>query len=693
MTERTAWYKKEWIVLAGLLGLALALRLVGLGRVPPGVRFDELVNVRMADHIYAGEWPIYFQEAWGHEPLYHYFHALGMSVFGQNVLGVRITSVLFGTLGALTAYLVLRQLYGRGVATIAALLLATSLWSLMYSRVGLRHISLPPWVGLAAYCFWRGLDAPDGRRRHELLWFGLGGVCSGLMLYTYFASRAVPAIFVAFALYLLLFHRQKLRGRWLGVLVFLLLPALIFAPMLLYLRQHPELEQRLGQVGGELFASMRAGDFRPMLDAILDTLKMFSLQGDPEWLYNISGRPVLDPLTSVVFYVGLATSLWRWRDPRRTFLLLWLAAGVAPSLLSWPPGSLGHTIVAQPATLGLVALGLHDVWTWSKRRASSWLRWGGYALAATSLVVFVLLNTYDYFVRWPQYPEVRHEYQAPITAVARYLRAHPGTAPVGVSAPYVDHWNPWSKMNFELYAGDDAGRVRWFDGQQSLVLPESEGALIFLPDHILLPSGLEPELDALVKAGARPLEIGYRDRTGSGFDLYRWTDATPLRERLDAVSSARAWASPETTYVANESEAQRQAIVLPLDFGHQLSLPGYSYGSARVSGGEVWRITTYWKVLDAEGSSRAIFVHVLDEANTVRAGWDGLYVSPEGLQVGDTIIHQHTLTLPPDLPAGEQRVQIGVYSPVTLERLSLFTGKNGETAPYNRALLSPLFVE
>ena len=45
---------REWIVVTALILLSLLLRLIGLGRVPPGVRFDELVNVKMADHIYAG---------------------------------------------------------------------------------------------------------------------------------------------------------------------------------------------------------------------------------------------------------------------------------------------------------------------------------------------------------------------------------------------------------------------------------------------------------------------------------------------------------------------------------------------------------------------------------------------------------------------------------------------------------------
>jgi hypothetical protein len=248
-------------------------------------------------------------------------------------------------------------------------------------------------------------------------------------------------------------------------------------------------------------------------------------------------------------------------------------------------------------------------------------------------------------------------------------------------------------MNLRLYLGDAAQAVRWFDGQQSLALPGAGEAALFLPDHLSLPSGLEKDLNTLLQAGADPVEIGYRDRIGSGFDVYRWSDHTPLEKRLELASSAPAWASPETAYVADESERQRKELRLPLDFGRQLALLGYQYDRSSAKGGEAWRVTTYWRVAAADGSPRAIFLHVLDEANAVWSGWDGLYVAPEALQPGDVFLHHHTLALPVDLPPGTLRVEIGVYAPDTLKRLPLFTGTGDETAPHDRALLRPLLVE
>jgi hypothetical protein len=74
----------------------------------------------------------------------------------------------------------------------------------------------------------------------------------------------------------------------------------------------------------------------------------------------------------------------------------------------------------------------------------------------------------------------------------------------------------------------------------------------------------------------------------------------------------------------------------------------------------------------------------------VRAGWDGLYVSTEGWQPEDVFVHLHTMPLSADLDISTARVELGVYSPVTLERLPLFIDCGSETAPYNRALLQPI---
>jgi hypothetical protein len=374
-------------------------------------------------------------------------------------------------------------------------------------------------------------------------------------------------------------------------------------------------------------------------------------------------------------------------------------------MLSWPPGSLGHTIAAQAVVLVFPALFVVDLVRWANGR--TWLRRAALALTVIVLLTFVATNLFDYFGRWPHYPDVRHEYQAPITAVGRYLERHDMPSDVAVSAPYVDYWHPWSVRNYQLYAepqplltkgrrADEGKRVRWFNGTDSILFPASqdpqEGALFILPDHIRLPSELDSDLRSLLLAGSRPIETPLKDANGSSLELYLWEDRHALELRLQSAAGAKVWGSPEGPYVAGQSEQQRQELNLPLDFGGRLSLLGYHYDADRIGRGTEWRLTTYWQVADTDSSPLAIFVHALDESNAVTLGWDGLHVSTEGWRSGDIVVQVHTLTVPADAPVGTQRVELGIYSPISLQRLPIFAERADEPTPHARVLLSPLHV-
>jgi hypothetical protein len=289
--------------------------------------------------------------------------------------------------------------------------------------------------------------------------------------------------------------------------------------------------------------------------------------------------------------------------------------------------------------------------------------------------------------------------------VARFVQQSEMPVPhdVAVSAPYVDYWHPWSVWNYDLFtAGSRAAsevRVRWFNGTDSLLFPATEDAqspvLFILPDHIRLPSQLDPELHALLASGASELGA-YSARNGSTLYRYLWQDRTALDQCLRQVQAAAVWASPEGPYVAGKSEQNRTPQALPLDFGSRLTFLGYDYGDAEIASGGEWRVTTYWQVQDAPPESMhdplAIFVHALDETNAVTLGWDGLHVSVENWRPGDVVIQVHTLHVPSHVAAGIYRAELGVYSPVSMERLPIHTKPVGTTAPHSRLLLAPMQV-
>jgi len=100
-----------------------------------------------------------------------------------------------------------------------------------------------------------------------------------------------------------LIDRQRFRAAWRGTLLLLVVTALVGAPLFLYLWAHPGLEQRIGQLGHAITALLQ-GDLGPVVINIVDSLPMLIWKGDPYWLYNVAGRPGLEPLLALAFLVG-----------------------------------------------------------------------------------------------------------------------------------------------------------------------------------------------------------------------------------------------------------------------------------------------------------------------------------------------------------------------------------------------------
>jgi 4-amino-4-deoxy-L-arabinose transferase-like glycosyltransferase len=272
--------KKTLLVLALLTLLALVLRLWQLDTVPPGWRDDELINIMViSQKVLDGDWAVYYADASGHEALYHALAAGMVYLFGFTTAGIRGLSVILGTLTIPLTYLIGRRLFGRIAGMVAAAGLAFSFWSLMYSRIGLRHISVVVFTMLAFYFVWRGLAAserpePAPKSRRWLINWGLAGLFLGLNFYTYFASRGVPLILLALVIYLALFQRPLFKRSWPGFLLTAAAAAVLAVPLIITLSQQPESEGRVAELAVPLVEA-QAGNFEPLGQHILRTSSMF----------------------------------------------------------------------------------------------------------------------------------------------------------------------------------------------------------------------------------------------------------------------------------------------------------------------------------------------------------------------------------------------------------------------------------
>ena len=346
------------LVLLTIVVVAIFLRLYRLDSVPPGWRDDELINSTViSQRAIDGDISVYYADASGHEGLYHVLNAPFLWAFGVTPAGIRWLSVIMGVMTLIFTYMLGREmLENRWLALLATAALTVSFWSLMYSRTGIRHIALPWLILPSFYCFWQGLNLPQQKSHiNQLQPFFWSGLWLGIAFYTYFASRGVPLIFIAFAIYLAIAGRQWLAKHWQGMLLTLAVGAFVGLPLYQTLQAQPDAEARVAELAVPIVEA-QAGNFDPLIEHIVVTLGMFHATGDDENLYNIPGRPLFGPVGAILFWLGVFWAIWLIIKPLlpnqtmtkesavAAFLMLWWGAGISPAFLSIPPASLSHTI-------------------------------------------------------------------------------------------------------------------------------------------------------------------------------------------------------------------------------------------------------------------------------------------------------------------------------------------------------------
>ncbi len=681
--ESSSPRRREIVLLAAILLIAAFFRLYRLEAAPPGLQHDEVFHGHDALTVLQGTHLIYFESNAGNEPLFVYLMAGTIALFGSNYLGIRLAAVLCGLATVVFTYLLARKAFGYRVALLASAGLAVSFWPVFMSRVGLRAASLPPMAAAAACFFWAGLRQPMTNHRWWVR-FALAGVFLGGTLYTYPASRMIPLIVLLFVLYLALFHRSLLRERWKGILLSFALAALVVVPIGGYIWTHPQADVRLQQLSGPL-GLLAQGDPSQVIRFTLDTLKMFTFRGDPVWRYNLAGRPVFEPVSGVLFYLGLVLVVLRWRDPRYAFLLLWLPIALVPSMITDSAPSFLRASSALPVVYIFPALAIEAAWRWLIGRFGKRAVYG-LAMALLLLLIGNAWWTYrDYFTVWAQQPEVRFVYQTDLTEAAHYLDESDIADPVCLSSSSPHDLDPFI-FDFTLRKKRN---TKWYDGPYGLVFPNGgERSLYIFPASTPLHQGLK---EAYFQ-DARLVEERHFPDGELAFSAYELEAREMLQAKIEALqnSSSAVWSS-EVQFLAGDPQGLRHPVAFPVDFGHQLELLGYEFVVHTLSPGEWAHLTSYWRVLRdvAEPLPLAIFVHLLDSQSTVWGGKDILSVATAGWEAGDIFAQVHRFPLPADIPTGQYQVEIGVYSRADMQRFAVFA--EGQPVA-DRLLLEPISV-
>lgn len=619
--------KRDLVLLCAVLLLALALRSFRLDG--QSLWSDEGVSVALAQRDLATITRDAAHDI--HPPLYYYLLHLWVRLFGSSEIAVRSLSLLCGLLLVFFTYLLGRALFDDRVALIASFLAAISPFQVYYSQETRMYILVALQGAISLFLLLKFASAT--REEAANLWptAALYTLSITSALYThYFAFTIFLVANLAYALWLLLVpSARKWRALTLWSLSQLLV-ILLYLPWLNFakeqLRTWPAISQPI------------ALNFLAQEVLRIFSLGPFAQMGPLIFCFLLIALLGLLPEKDEGYSIMFALT-YLLLPPLAMYLLSLSRPLYRPKLL----------LLATPGYLLLLARGVSGVWTERLRN-----------LVTGILLLFVTLasasSLHGYFFD-PRY--ARDDYRG----LARYIAAtgKEGDA-ILLNAPgQIDIFSYYYQGPLSVYP---------LPGERPLDEGKTKKAL----EEI---RAKHPRLFALFWATqesdpARFIERWLDRRAFKALDLWYGN----VRLALYAI--------PHPT-LSQEIQYPREVIL-----GDKIRFLGYNLLNSEVEAGDILPLTLFWEALEPVEERYKVFIHLLDDQDHIVGQRDAEPCKiTTTWQEGETVADNQGVFILPGTPPGEYRVEMGMYSLRSGERLPT---KEGEGEPSNRIFLSPILV-
>jgi 4-amino-4-deoxy-L-arabinose transferase-like glycosyltransferase len=353
----------EWILLILVLLFALAVRVWHADSIPPGLYYDEAREGVVARRILAepAYRPIYIEYI--ERPAHHaYLVALSFGIFGANIASLRFVPAAFGVLNVLAAYLLFNRLFGREKhgGLIAAALLAVTRYDVTFSRIVFDGDSTPFFMMLTLFFLHRGLTS---RRQSD---FVLAGLTLGVGQGFYLPMRIFALLLGGLGLCLGADRARRERAltylkSWTPHLLIALLAMLLaIAPIVEYALRAPQIFFGRNATASIFYERAEPDLLVALYNSTVKHLGMFNYQGDQNARHNLPGAPMLDPLSGVLFLLGLGLAVRRWREGPNFVMLVLFAGMLQAGILStdWEAPQALRSIGVLPSIVYFMTLAL-----------------------------------------------------------------------------------------------------------------------------------------------------------------------------------------------------------------------------------------------------------------------------------------------------------------------------------------------
>lgn len=640
--SRFTWF--EVAAFAAVLLICVLLWTKDLTHYPPGLHYDEAIDLWGGTQILGGNLSLYITRGWGRETLFYYPLALLLTIVPNNVLALKTTAMLCSLGIVISLFLFLRRHTSFTIAWFAVAWYGVLYWTLYLSRSGIRGIIFPLMLCIVAGLFWRAWEA------HTVRDFVLAGIALGLTWYTYQPARFIPFLFLAFFGYSWLFHRTRFKQNQQGILVFMIISAL-FAVPLAYVIQTGLDAEAVRSWTIEPYTRMMQGDFSLVWQNLIATAKLFTISGDPLVTYNVPNRPMFVPAwTSIFFYGGLLYALVNWRKPLYAYLLLWLIVTLTPTILTVSAPNHIRASGALPVICIFAALAIGKTAEWLQTSTQK-------PLAHLPLLIIVgiglsqtaLTARTDYFEQWQVAKESDWErnYNTRLGTIVRAIQSDPDTTAVLISTHSIEDAHP--TIVGETLERDDV-IVRWVNTAYAFAMPaNADTARLYLASDRWLDDTLHTLFnDQLEQISGEPRYSQFR---------LRWLTLPNQQQQVTLLP----------TDVAAPAQVQDYPpAILPLTFAQSVQIDNFT--TPRIDGSDI-TFFTWWTVQASQrGRSVSMFVHLIDAAGNVVAQEDALGYPVHTWEPNDRFVHIHRLRLSDEITNGKYWVQLGIYERETGQR-------------------------
>jgi hypothetical protein len=413
-------------ILVGILLLAFLLRTIDMTSHPYPWSGDEASVGMEAIRILRGEVTNFFDTGWSSQSNWSFVPtAVTEWIFGKNILAIRVTSAVAGTLAVLFVYLFGREMFNPAIALLAGAFLATLPYHIHFSRVGVANVvdSL-----VSAAMFWliaRGINKDDAR------YYYTAGAVAGLSIYTYAGTRLVLILASLTFVFLILRQRRYLPAHWQHLSVFAGGTIISAAPQAAYFARHPDMfVGRFGQEGIFLngwltvqVASTGRSAAEILFNQFARTTLVFIASPAPGNFFN-SPEPYLTVIGSVLFLSGMAYALSHLLETRYFILLIWFWTVILlGGILTLNPPANTRMLMTTPAVALLLAIGAFIILEYLQKFNLIKQRAFTPVLVALSLLlIFQNVNYYMFTYRTNMYfQDANGEYAMEVGEMARSL--------------------------------------------------------------------------------------------------------------------------------------------------------------------------------------------------------------------------------------------------------------------------------